>query len=77
MPENIEAWELWSVVQTQWRGAGLGIIGLDYLAVKEVAFVLEIQMTRPLLDKIRALEAAVMERLHNKSAEKQQRTTDH
>ena len=29
-PEHIAAYELFSYMRTQWRGAGMGIIGLDY-----------------------------------------------
>lgn len=29
-PENLPAYELFAYVRTQWRGAGMGIIGLDY-----------------------------------------------
>lgn len=29
-PENLAAYELFGYMQTQWRGAGMGLIGLDY-----------------------------------------------
>lgn len=29
-PENLAAYELFVFMRTQWRGAGMGIIGLDY-----------------------------------------------
>lgn len=56
MPENLEAWELWKAVRTQWRSGGLGANGLDYPAVYLVAGTLEIQVSRCTLSKIQALE---------------------
>lgn len=29
-PENMPAYDLFSYMRTQWRGAGMGLIGLDY-----------------------------------------------
>ncbi|MEH6434283.1 DUF1799 domain-containing protein [Massilia sp. DD77] len=29
-PENLQAYELFLYMRTQWRGAGMGLIGLDY-----------------------------------------------
>ena len=29
-PENLQAYRLFAHVRTQWRGAGMGLIGLDY-----------------------------------------------
>jgi len=59
--ENETAWELWLAVQTQWRGAGLGVIGLDYRAVAGEAHRLGIDLNPAVMNKIRALEQAVLE----------------
>lgn len=32
-PENLEAWDLFMAVQTQWRGSGMAREGLDYAGV--------------------------------------------
>jgi len=29
-PENLPAYDLFAYMRTQWRGAGMGVIGLDY-----------------------------------------------
>lgn len=29
-PENLVSYELFVYIRTQWRGAGMGVIGLDY-----------------------------------------------
>jgi len=54
--ENADAWQLWTAVQTQWRGSGLGIIGLDYNVLYAEAARLEIELTACTMDKIRTLE---------------------
>ena len=63
-PENRESWELWNVAKTQWRtgvmGAGGMIgpcpVGLDYVAVYQVAKTLNIDITPGLLYCLQALE---------------------
>jgi len=30
-PENLQAYDLFAYMRTQWRGAGMGVIGLDYI----------------------------------------------
>jgi hypothetical protein len=47
---------LWQAVQTQWRAAGFGLIGLDYAEVRRWAEELDIVMTPGLWSKIRQLE---------------------
>ena len=66
MEQNAEAWELWQMVNTQWRAGGMGIIGLDYPAVWTMAKMIEIEMTPCLMMKIQKLEYAVLESM-NKS----------
>ncbi|WP_054031245.1 DUF1799 domain-containing protein [Desulfatitalea tepidiphila] len=61
-PENEEAFELWAAVCTQWRGAGLGLVGLDYEEVRKWAGDLEIELTAGVWRKIKALERHVLKR---------------
>lgn len=56
MPENLEAWQLWLVVNTQWRTGFGGAAGLDYVAVFAVAEVYGLEVTPALFRKIKALE---------------------
>ena len=62
---NADAWELWLSVNTQWRGGGMGIVGLDYPAVWAMAERLEIEMSNCVMGKIRALENAVLMKMAN------------
>jgi len=55
-PENMEALELWVDVSTQWRGAGMGIVGLDYREVRTRAAELDIDLSECVWGKIRKLE---------------------
>lgn len=62
LPENIEVWNLWTKVNTQWR-VGFSLVGLDYTAVLQVAAVYAITVTPELLDKIRILEHDTLQSL--------------
>lgn len=64
MPENNEALELWLAVRTQWRGGGMGVIGLDYAEVRQWAMDLDIDLSPAVWGKIKALEAFELERCH-------------
>jgi len=55
-PEDADAWELWLLVQTQWRVSFAGMTGLDYLAVKEVAAVVGIDWDEEIFTKIKGVE---------------------
>jgi hypothetical protein len=35
-PENVEVWNLWHAIQTQWRDGMAGRTGLDYTSVESV-----------------------------------------
>jgi hypothetical protein len=61
IPEASDAWDLWTMVQTQWRASGFGLIGLDYPAVRLVAEAMEIAWTGDLLSQIRAMESKTLE----------------
>ena len=61
MPEeDADAWELWLAIQTQWRVAFGGLVGLDYPAVFQVAAVLGIEIDDLILKKIQGLEIHVV-----------------
>ena len=66
LPENIEALELWQDVSTQWRGAGLGVIGLDYGEVRIRAKELDIELSECVWRKIRMLEKMELKKQNQK-----------
>lgn len=53
---NAEAMELWLHVQTQWRAGGLGLVGLDYTAVRREARELGLYMSHGMMRKLQSLE---------------------
>lgn len=55
-PVNQDAWAVWKEVETQWRGSGLGIVGLDYGEVRRVCRDLEIPYSTRNKRKIKTLE---------------------
>jgi hypothetical protein len=62
MDENVDAWDLWALMQTQWRSAGFGILGLDYGCLMKMASLLSITWTPGLIKKIQALESKTLTR---------------
>lgn len=74
MPENMEVLELWQDVSTQWRGAGMTIIGLDYFEVRIRAKELDIELSECVWRKIRKLERMELKN-QNKTEEKTQGMT--
>lgn len=73
MPENEDAWELWLAVHTQWRMGGMGPCGLDYPAVVQVAGLLGIEMSTPLLRKIQCLERHDLAKLADRNGKGRQK----
>ena len=67
MAENEDAWELWLEAATQWRSAGLSILGLDYTSLYREADRLEIALTTRTMRKIKALEAICLESIRQPS----------
>jgi len=57
MDENLDAWDLWIEVKTQWRGSGAG---LDYNIVYAEAERLGIDLSVCTMKKIKALEAKTL-----------------
>jgi hypothetical protein len=65
---NVEPMLLWEHSYTQWRGAGMGIVGLDYDTVRfSVASTLGIRWSLGLFAKIRALEMFELARMRDDS----------
>ena len=60
MDENIDAWDLWIEIRTQWRSTGMGIVGLDYRTVYAEAERLGIDLSVCTMKKIKALEASIL-----------------
>ncbi len=57
MEENIDAWDLWRRVRTQWRVGGMGgRIGLDNTAVFDTADRMGFEINPVLFTKIQRLE---------------------
>lgn len=55
-PHNEAVLALWQAVYTQWRSAGLGLVGLDYAEVRRWAQEMEIDLSPCVWIKIQALE---------------------
>lgn len=51
---------MWSRVQTQWRTAMGGVVGLDYGAVAWVFRLYEVEDQRSMLEDLQLMEAAAM-----------------
>jgi len=64
-PENWPAVEMFFRVQTQWRTAMSGVIGLDYTAVAWLLKLYEVEDQRSLLEDLQVMEAAALPLLNN------------
>lgn len=53
---NRDALDLWRAVLTQFRSSGFGVVGLDYVAVKQQAELMDIELDFCTMRKIQALE---------------------
>lgn len=67
-PENWQAFRLLCDIRTQWRGAGMGIIGLDYNVAhrKMDRMSLTPEQWDDMEDDIRVMEAAAMAAMREK-----------
>lgn len=63
MPENLKAWYLWTLVNSQWRAGGFSIIGLDFPAVFQIAGLYGIEINPGMFQKLRALEVEELKRV--------------
>ena len=61
MDENQEAWALWRHIQTQVRTSFAGVVGIDYVAAREVAEVLGIDLDLAMLHKVQTLESVMLQ----------------
>ena len=67
MDENQEAWALWRHIQTQVRTSFAGIVGIDYVAVRQVAEVLGIDLDLAMLHKVQTLEGVMLQEVSKKN----------
>ena len=67
MDGNREAWMLWRHTQTQLRTSFVGVVGLDYTAMRQVAEVLGIALDLAMLHKIQALEGLLLKEANRSS----------
>ena len=67
-PINEEAWAIWEEVKTQWRGGGMGPIGLDYAEVRQAAQDLGIDLSPCMKRKIRTMERVILESANSKES---------
>ena len=67
MDENMEAWTLWRHIQTQVRTSFAGVIGVDYVAVRQVAEVLGIDLDLAMLHKVQTLEGVMLQEVSKKN----------
>jgi|CXWL01.1.fsa_nt_gi hypothetical protein len=65
-PDNWAAWQAFLAVQTQWNTGSAGYTGLDYTRVSSGLRMAGIAETPELFDKLRIIEAAVLNLLANK-----------
>jgi len=66
--EFAELWELWVAVQTQWRVAFGGVVGLDYGAVCATAEMMLIEVTPVVFARLQRLEGATLQRQAERTA---------
>lgn len=63
----MEAWALWRHIQTQVRTSFAGVVGVDYVAVRQVAEVLGIDLDLAMLHKVQTLECVMLQEVSKKS----------
>lgn len=70
-PENVPAYSLFCYMRTQWRGAGMGLIGLDYgpLHRKMDRMDLTPEAYDDLEEDIQAMEAAALSTMNSREDE--------
>ena len=55
---------LWRHVQTQLRTSFAGVVGIDYVAVRQVAEVLGIDLDLAMLHKVQTLEGVMLQEVN-------------
>ena len=73
-PETYTLWaELAPVVGlfqrclTQWRTGGVGVIGLDYVAVLQVASIIGLELTAAMMEDIQVMELHARDLINRKA----------
>ena len=64
MDENQEAWALWRHIQTQVRTSFAGVVGVDYVAARQVAEVLGVDLDLAMLHKVQTLEGVMLQEVN-------------
>ena len=67
MDENQEAWALWRHIQTQVRTSFAGVVGIDYVAVRQVVEVLGGDLDLAMLHKVQTLEVVMLQKVSKKN----------
>lgn len=67
MDENQEAWALWRHIQTQVHTSFAGVVGIDYVAVRQVAEVLGIDLDLAMLHKVQTLEGVMLQEVSKRN----------
>lgn len=57
-------------MQTQWRAAGMGVIGIDHAWAYKMAGLMRIGWTPAIFKKLMVLEAAAVKRLNRPEGDK-------
>lgn len=61
LPENVQAIELFSAVQTQWQRRERDVLeGFNYAGVKAAADMLQMKEIKPTFEKLRIMEKEVL-----------------
>lgn len=63
----MEAWALWRHIQTQVRTSFEGVVGIDYVAVRQVAEVLGVDLDLAMLHKVQTLEGVMLQEVSKKN----------
>lgn len=63
-PENIEVFQLFSLLQTQWRTGMSGPTGLDYNVL--FTYMDKLGLSMDLLPDVRIMESAALTEIHRK-----------
>jgi hypothetical protein len=66
---NLDIWELWLAVNTQWRVAAFSLVGLDLPAVLQMAEIFEIPADKALVQKMKLLESYELNRAAKKEGD--------
>jgi hypothetical protein len=63
LEQNQTAFHLWQLCNTQFRQGVNGLTGLDYMAVKQISKIYDIELSPGVMTKIRALESEILRKV--------------